>query len=180
MYTPASSDGGGPNPLLADPNYPPEAINVLTKADIQAAIELLKKATADPGPPPVYIVPSKEHAKALLDTFAGEKVDIPPVQENLFVIPPPAVPSGWTIEWRYRPDEIDWTTGQKYGETTWSHHGTWRATKSNGRGAIRCRMMMEKTLRRLRYSNRWRKQFRYRVTLWDYQGDIQWNGPPTA
>jgi len=82
----------------------------------------------------------------------------------LFIIPPPATPSGWTIEWRWRLGECDWTTGEQKSRD-WQHYGTYR-----------CSHVLRITLRRARYTDHSkRKEFRVRVTLYDYQGDIQLN-----
>ena len=121
-----------------------------------------------PAAPEVYTVHPDMYAALQAPGDIPGATERPPRQEPLFVIPPPAAPSGWTIEFRYREGEFNWRTGEpQTGE--WQHHGTYR-----------CRISLKKTLRRLRYGQGIRKQFRVRVTLWDYNGDIVFTGPDGA
>ncbi len=90
-----------------------------------------------------------------------------PQQQPLFHIPPPAVPCGWALEWRWRPGETNWLDGQPK-DTSWSPYATYK-----------CRIRLKQQLRRARYSDHWkRKEFRVRPVLYDYQGDIVYLGPP--
>lgn len=173
-------------PIIPAADPPKEAFEYLTKADLIAAIAALKAAASETPQAPIYVIPQgvtdallaqgykmNSDGTALLppDDFdeAGidPEADPPPTQEPLFILPPPATPSGWSLEWRWRPGEIDWTTGKPKTDLTWSPAGTYRDKKV----ALR-------RLRSERYGQGRRKQFRLRLTLFDYHGDIQWSGPP--
>lgn len=187
--------------ILPPPPIPEETWEYLTKADILAAVEALKAAGAYQE---VYVVPPEMAAivqevvslggtipvknvigatfatgdsnpwqvgDMVTDNSTGEmwsviKVESPPRQEPLFTLPPPATPCGWSIEWRWREGECDWTTG-KQKDQSWSAHSTHR-----------CSIRLKRALRRARYTDHSRRrEFRVRVTLFDYHGDIVYNGP---
>lgn len=160
--------------LSVDEPCPVHPVTTLTKADILAAVKVLKDAGFK-DPVQYILAPEMLNDSDIAALIAGEPLtssqtpDPKPRQEPLFIIPPPCVPSGWSIEWKWRAHEIEWTTGKQKNQS-WNYYGTWRDFGH-----------LKREMRRVRYTDSGkRKQFRYRVTLWDYRGDIQWNGPPPA